>query len=146
MQEQIHNFEGIYLTYFSRMKSFARAYVLNEEEAENIVQDVFTELWEKRELLTMSLNIPAYLFTSVKNKCLNYLRHETIKTETAGKLKEEQHQTLQISINSLQALNEDIFSTTEVQKIIEKALDSLSDRCRKIFIMSKIEGKKNKKR
>ncbi|MCD8044708.1 MAG: sigma-70 family RNA polymerase sigma factor [Tannerellaceae bacterium] len=87
MEEQIHNFEDIYLTYFSRMKSFARVYILNEEE---------------------------------------------------------QYQTLQISLNSLQALNEDIFSTTEVQKVIEKALDTLSDRCRKIFIMSKIEGKKQK--
>jgi DNA-directed RNA polymerase specialized sigma24 family protein len=42
------HFEEIYLANFSKMKHFAREYVLSEEEAENIVQDVFTELWEKR--------------------------------------------------------------------------------------------------
>lgn len=49
MQEkQYVDFEQIYLTYFSKMKRFAREYVLSDEDAENIVQDVFLDLWEKK--------------------------------------------------------------------------------------------------
>lgn len=74
-------FEDIYLSYFSKMKHFAQEYVVLEEDAENIVQDVFTELWEKREMLNMPINLIAYLFTTIKNKCLNHLRHKTIVTK-----------------------------------------------------------------
>lgn len=58
-----YSFEEIYVSYFSRMKYFALEYVLSEEDAENIVQDVFTELWERKELLTYNINgdyIPLY--------------------------------------------------------------------------------------
>lgn len=126
------------------MKYFAKVYVLSEEEAENIVQDVFTDLWERKLLLSVPVNLAAYLFTSVKNKCLNYLRHQTVKREIADQVQEEHRLTMQASLNSLEAFDHDFFSEQETQKIINSALDSLSDRCRQIFIMSKIEGKKQK--
>ena len=45
-QREETRFEDIYLSYFSKMKYFAKEYVISEEDAENIVQDVFVELWE----------------------------------------------------------------------------------------------------
>ena len=145
MKEIKHiDFESVYLTYFSKMKYFAKVYVLSEEEAENIVQDVFTDLWEKKEILSVPVNLVAYLFTSVKNKCLNYLRRQTIKKETTDQLQEEHRLAMQASLNSLEAFNQDSFSEQDTQDVINQALDSLSDRCRQIFVMSKIEGKKQK--
>ena len=49
------HFEEIYVSWFSRMKYFALEYVVSEEDAENIVQDVFTELWERKEILAYEL-------------------------------------------------------------------------------------------
>ena len=134
-------FEEVYLTYFSKMKYFAKEYVVSEADAENIVQDVFTE---KKEILTMPVNLVAYLFTTIKNKCLNHLRHKTVVQETTCLIQEEYAITLQMNLNSLEAFNEDLFSEEDVEKIISRALDSLSDKCREIFIMSKLEGKKQK--
>ena len=74
MQTSLVTFEDVYVTYFSRMKYFAMEYVLSEEDAENIVQDVFTELWERRDLLVFNINLVAFLFTSIKNKCIDFLR------------------------------------------------------------------------
>ena len=74
MQTSLVTFEDVYVTYFSRMKYFAMEYVLSEEDAENIVQDVFTELWERRDLLVFNINQVAFLFTSIKNKCIDFLR------------------------------------------------------------------------
>ncbi len=49
-----------------------------------------------------------------------------------------------MNLNSLEAFDEDLFSEEDVEKIISRAFDSLSDKCREIFIMSKLEGKKQK--
>ncbi|MDD4116039.1 MAG: sigma factor, partial [Massilibacteroides sp.] len=53
MKDQKNNktFEEIYLQYYSRMKRFAREYVITEEDAENVLQDVFLEFWEKKDVL-----------------------------------------------------------------------------------------------
>lgn len=137
-------FEDIYLSYFSKMKYFALEYVIREEDAENIVQDVFTELWEKKEILSMQINLIAYLFTTVKNKCLNHLRHKTIVQETANLMQEEYLITLRMNLDSLEAFDHNLFSDQDIEKIIAQALNSLSPKCREIFVMSKIEGKKQK--
>lgn len=143
-QKENIKFEDIYLSYFSKMKYFAQEYVIQEEDAENIVQDVFTELWEKKEMLTMPINLVAYLFTTVKNRCLNHLRHKTIVQETATLIQEEYLITLRMNLNSLEAFDQKLFSDQDIKKIITRALDTLSPKCREIFVMSKIEGKKQK--
>ena len=82
-QREDVRFEDIYLSYFSKMKHFAKEYVILDEDAENIVQDVFVELWENKEMLNMHMNLIAYLFTTIKNKCLNHLRHQLVVQDTA---------------------------------------------------------------
>ena len=109
LEKQHIDFEQIYLSYFSKMKRFAREYVLSDEDAENIVQDVFLDFWEKKELLPLPINILAYLFTSIKNRCIDFLRHKIVQKEVENKI-----------------------------------IDSLPERCREIFLKSKIEGKKQK--
>ncbi len=137
-------FEEIYLAYFSKMKYFAKEYVVSDADAENIVQDVFTELWEKKEILTMPVNLVAYLFTTIKNKSLNHLRHKTVVLKATNLIQEEYAITLQMNLDSLEAFNENLFTEEDVEKTISRALDSLSDKCREIFIMNKLEGKKQK--
>lgn len=126
------------------MKYFAKVYVLSEEDAENIVQDVFVDLWEKKELLAAPVNLAAYLFTAVKNRCLNYLRHQSVKKIAEQQMQEEHRLAMQAGFHSLEAFDPDIFSENDAQEIINRALGSLSERCRQIFIMSKIEGKRQK--
>ena len=143
-QREETRFEDIYLSYFSKMKYFAKEYVISEEDAENIVQDVFVELWENKEILNMHMNLIAYLFTTIKNKCLNHLRHKLVVQETASKLQEEYTISLRMNLDSLEAFDNNLFSDQDIEKIISRALDTLSEKCRTIFIMSKIEGKKQK--
>ena len=143
-QREETRFEDIYLSYFSKMKYFAKEYVISEEDAENIVQDVFVELWENKKMLNMHMNLIAYLFTTIKNKCLNHLRHKLVVQETASKLQEEYTISLRMNLDSLEAFDNNLFSDQDIEKIISRALDTLSEKCRTIFIMSKIEGKKQK--
>ena len=142
-QEKKIRFEDVYLSYFSKMKYFAKEYVISEEDAENIVQDVFVELWENKEMLNMHMNLIAYLFTTIKNKCLNHLRHKLVVQETANKLQEEYTISLRMNLDSLETFDNNLFSDQDIEKLISRALDALPEKCRAIFIMSKIEGKKH---
>ena len=92
-----NNFDRIYVTYYSRMLRFAREYVLFEEDAENVVQDVFLLLWEKREVLDIQISLVSYLFSLVKNRSLDYLRHKVVA--------EEYKQELTFKLLALEQLN-----------------------------------------
>ena len=95
------HFEEIYVSWFSRMKYFALEYVVSEEDAENIVQDVFTELWERKEILAYDVNPVALLFTSIKNRCIDLLRHRIVVKEAVNLIQEEYQATLRMKLASL---------------------------------------------
>jgi len=122
------------------MFGFAKNYVLADEDAENIVQDVFLVLWEKKDELEITYTLTTYLFTLVKNKCLSFLRHKLIEEEYNLQMKEE----LSFKLYALESLDYSYQSETELQEAIKRALDALPERCREVFIKSRIEGLKYK--
>ena len=126
------------------MKRFAQEYVIAEEDAENILQDVFLDFWKKRETLLNYSNLVAFLFTAIKNRCINLLRREMLEQEISDRIQEEYIRTLRINLESLEAVDMEFFQGEDIQKRIEKAINSLPPRCREIFVMNKIEGKKQK--
>lgn len=134
------NFEKIYKLYYPKMFAFARSYIQANEDAENIVQDVFLALWEKKDELELSCTFTTYLFTLVKNRCLNFLRHKLIEEDYNAQMKEE----LGFKLYALEAFEYSFQSEKELQVIIQRALDKLPERCREIFIKSRIEGLKYK--
>lgn len=139
-----NRFEEIYVSWFSRMKCFALEYVVSEEDAENIVQDVFTELWDRKEVLAYDVNLIAILFTSIKNRCIDLLRHRVVVKEATNLIQEEYQITLRMKLASLELFDQSMLSEQDIEKIITEAIDSLPEKCREIFIKSKIEGKKQK--
>lgn len=128
------NFDQIYVAYFSRMRRFAKEYVVFDEDAENIVQDVFLLLWEKKEVLDIKVSLTAYLFALVKNKCIDHLRHHIVS--------EEYKKELKAKLYALEQLNYNASSGEDIEEILRNALEKLPERCRGIFVKSRIEGKK----
>ncbi len=126
------------------MKRFAQEYVIREEDAENIVQDVFLDVWKQKLVLSSHANLFSYLFTAVKNRCIDFLRHKTIVLKAANKMQEEYLLALQLKFHSLEAFDEKIFHESDIETIIQNAINNLPERCREIFIMNKIDGKKQK--
>ncbi len=68
------SFRSIFEEYYSPLVSFANSYLLDRAEAEDVVQTVLINLWEKARYLEIESSIDAYLFTCVKNSCLNQLK------------------------------------------------------------------------
>lgn len=138
------NFDSIYINNFSRLFLFAKEYVLFDEEAENIVQDIFLMLWEKREALRVDVSLTAYLFTLVKNKCIDFLRHQMVEQMYSENVKNEYNEELNVKLFALESFDHNFSSEEDIETLLRNAIDKLPERCRLIFIKSRIEGKKYK--
>ena len=72
----VKTFKKVFQYYWNPLVSFSYRYVKDLQIAENIVQDIFLNIWNKKENIDPSKNFKTYLFTSVKNLSLNYIRDE----------------------------------------------------------------------
>ena len=127
-------FEEVYLFFFARMKRFAQQYVLREEDAENIVQDIFFELWEKQLEFSSFVNLNGFLFMILKNRCIDFLRKKTLEQQAAKEIQSEYIRTLKLKFESLEALDNKFLNEPDIDTIIQKALENLPEKCREIFV------------
>lgn len=133
-------FEILFKLYYDKLKIFANSYLQNDNDAEEVVQNTFVKLWERRHKITDDINMNAYLYKMVRNGCLDFLKHEKVKLSYHNNYKQ-----LQASIN-YEALKDETASDLireELKNQILAAIDYLPESCKNIFIKSKIEGKKN---
>ncbi|RHU26236.1 MULTISPECIES: RNA polymerase sigma-70 factor [Parabacteroides] len=135
-------FSKIYLIYFPKLVRFAREYVISIEDAENIVQDIFMYLWEHRDMLDSLTNPNAFLFTLTKNRCIDFYRHKTFidsKNESLDNLPERE---LKLKMEALMQFDENIFTEKEIEDLLAKAIEHLPEKCRQVFILSRMNGLK----
>lgn len=129
--------------YQRRIYNFALLYVRDKYVAEEIVNDVFVILWERRATLKDVEDIRGYLLVITRNLCLNYLRKENIEMIQIDSLTEEQV----YQKSNLYVLEDDIlFSVVEkdYKKQIGEILERLPDKTRNIFLLSRRDCLKNK--
>lgn len=98
----------------------------------------------KKEILAYDVNLVALLFTSIKNRCIDLLRHRIVVKEAVNLIQEEYQATLRMKLASLELFDQSLLSEQDIERIITEVVDSLPEKCREIFIKSKIEGKKQK--
>ena len=140
-QRQEAAFEVIFNLYYPRLVYFAKEYV-PYQDAKNLVQDAFVTFWEKNPKVLNESQLQSYLYTSVKNNCLMNLRHKKVRKGYIDEAKIRLQD--QIYLTALEKLDTSSMAFQEIESIIEKTLAGLPPRCREIFILSRLEGKKNK--
>ncbi len=128
-------FDIVFRRYYQGLVIYAFRFIMEESSAEEIVQDFFVNLWEKRSNLVFTDSIKSYFFTSVKNRCFNYLKRRKIEMEVIEKLKSVSEQSL--------LFDQDVYVASELQEKIIQAVNALPERCREVFIMSRFKGMKN---
>ena len=137
----IKTFEEVFINYCPFLEKFAEGYVMNKDEASDIVQSVFLSFWERKEKLKDDTNLNNYLITLTKNQCLNYLKHLKAK-QTYLDYQTFNASELLLNYYALERLNEDRLIFNELSSSIEKAIDALPGQCREIFMMSRFENMK----
>ena len=128
-------FDFVVHYYYSGLCAFAEKYVGHVKVVEDIVQDLFVALWIKSEQINITSSVRSYLFSSVKNRCFDYLKHQKVKSQSIIKLKS--------SGNINHDTPENWLAESELQKILDSSLEKLPPRCREIFRLSRFEGLKN---
>jgi RNA polymerase sigma-70 factor (ECF subfamily) len=126
-------FRQFYTDHVFRLFQFAFTFVQSREQAEEIVNDVFLKLWQKREKLDRIDNISVYLYVAVKNTAANYLRQ--IKGKDTVDLEKQAVHHFYLSPDP-----EQLLVTDELRKRIEASIDGLPARCKLIFKLVKEDG------
>ena len=121
-----------------RLCVYAESIVRDRDVAEDLVQNVFCLLWEKRERMDICESLKSYLYRSVYNAALNVLKHEKVKLAFVEFL---QKQNVKSENNIEFFFDED--KQNQLVKEIKRAIDTLPGQCREIFILSRFAGKKN---
>jgi RNA polymerase sigma-70 factor (ECF subfamily) len=111
--------------------------------AEDIVAEGLIKLWERMKQEPVD-PIPPFLFTILKNSALDYLKHQSKKRVAITTLGQTLSRELEIRISSLEATDPNEIFSAEIQQIIHNTLNSLPQRTREIFMMSRFENKPHK--
>ena len=137
------SFSELYLMYYPKLVRFAKEFVVLEEDAENITQDVFTDLWERGDAIDHIENVNAYLFRLVRNRCLDYLKHKVFEQKYAENVQASFEIELNLKLQSLDRFDvSDISEGNEMERLVRDAINSLPKRCRDIFLLSRMKGLK----
>ncbi len=130
------NFEILFKTYFVPLSAYARKFIHDIDTVKEIVHDVFIRLWEKRDTIDTNKSIKSYLYTSVHNRCLNYIRDNK-------KFDKENIDMANISANTNKEETDKLVEA-ELESKIKNAIDSLPERCKEIFVLNRFDELKYK--
>lgn len=131
-------FEQLFRDWYVRLCVYAESIVRDRDLAEDLVQGIFCMLWEKRDRVDVRESVKSYLYRSVYNSALNTIKHEKVKIaflEFIRKHEKEEDNDIERFFDS-----ED---QNIVLKELNRAIETLPDQCREIFLLSRFAGKKS---
>ncbi len=136
-------FRDIFNLLYPRMMGYCKLFVKDHFQAEDLVQDCFVQLWNKRESLDPKRNIDSLLFVMLRNHCLNFLRDNRLDNTTIEL--NSQH------ISEVQYLYHLDFIGEEEKPLeehlitsLKEAIDNLPDRQKEVFLKTKVGGQSQK--
>ena len=139
------DFEKLYIDYQPRLLAYVRRFVNDDSVAQDLVQDSFMALWDKQ-IPFNTEDTRRLLFVATRNRCLNYLKHKNIvdrytqNCRTQVKVGEERLYNYDFSF----FVNEHPYLYQELEREIQRIVDSLPKRCREVFVLSRFQGLKNR--
>lgn len=129
-------FESLYNIYWEMLFVIAYNRLESVEVAREIVQDVFTDLWIKKERLRIDTSIKSYLLTAVKYTVIDHIRKSTHR---------EKYINYMLRYNNKQhEATEEIIYLNDLQAALNREISSLPEKCREIFELSRFKNQTNK--
>jgi len=124
-------FEKVFRLYYQPLCNYAGPLLKDFDEAEEVVQNVFYTIWNKRETMEVHTSVKAYLYRAVHNDCLNKLKHRKVKQHYA--------EAYQYSASVAEGHGANSLLTKELGQKIEQAIESLPEQCGQVFKLSRFE-------
>jgi len=141
------DFEQLYIDYQPRLIAYVQRFVNDSSTAQDLVQDSFMALWNKQ-IPFNTEETRRLLFVATRNRCLNYLKHKSIvdrytrsfQMRTQVRVGEERLYNCDFSFVE----DEHPYLYQELECQIERIVNSLPERCREVFVLSRFHGLKNR--
>ncbi|WP_430814843.1 RNA polymerase sigma-70 factor [Carboxylicivirga sp. RSCT41] len=125
-------YQELFLKYYTQLVVFARKVVIDDDLARELVQDVIVNFYEKRGEIKIHSSLKAHLYQSVRNRCLNQIKHSQIRRD--------HHANIYLTEKNSEAYMDDKLEETELEQKIFSIIQTLPAQCKKIFEMSRFEG------
>jgi RNA polymerase sigma-70 factor (family 1) len=125
-------FDCLYIRYRAKLIAAAYNRVQSRDVAEELVQEVFADLWHKRTSLVITRTFSAYLFTAVKYEVLDHIRSLKVKNSYLEQLARFEDRVTDITREQLDA--------EELDYHLNKSINALPDKCREVFKLSRFEN------
>ncbi len=130
----VNAFEEIFKRYWHRLYVVAKAKLQSHDEAEEVIQSIFSTLWERREILFIT-NLSHYLHTAVKNRILNIIR---------SRITEEKYWNYYKTFFPVNHhTTEEAIDFSDLNDAVEEAVNLLPEKSRQVFKLSRMEGRSN---
>lgn len=128
-------FDYIFNYYYSGLCAFCMQFLDDKDTVEDLVQDFFVHLWVKGMDLQIDISIKSYLFTSMKNRCLDRIKHK--------KVSEKYRKSILFGSSDSELSVDQYFAESELRHAILTAMEKLPPRSREIFEISRLKGLSN---
>lgn len=129
-------YEQIYHRYKFVLHNHAWNKTRNREESQDIIQEIFTMLWAKRETLDVNTNLSGYLYTSLRNHILNQIVHKEVQNKYIT--------SIQSFIDQESVVADHLVRENQLKALIEKEIDALPPRMKEVFLLSRRENLSHK--
>ena len=124
-------YKRVFEEYYNPLCNFAYKYVENSDTAEDVVQEVFVQMWQKRKEIKLTGNVKSYLFQSTRNKAIEYIRRNKLQAAYVEEERLKAETTYEIDNDSENYI---------IKEQLFKSIRQLPPKCQKIFVLSKMNG------
>lgn len=128
---ELREFEQLFREHHAQCLSFATHYTGDPFEGEEVVQLVFTQLWEKRAVLSITGSVKSYLFTAIRNTAISQWRKQQVRTGKETDFGQMQSPSAEMALQA-----------RELERKLHMALEKLPERCREVFVLSRQQNLK----
>lgn len=133
------SFRLLFDSYYRVLHAYALKFV-DSDYANDIVQDLFSTIWFKRSDLNINTSLHNYLFTGIRNNCLQTLEKQKVRSRYQ---KDKESQLVADELNHFHSEASQSLLEIELQNKIEEAISNLPEQCQKVFRLSRIDRVKN---
>jgi RNA polymerase sigma-70 factor (family 1) len=125
-------FEQMFNAYYQRLCNYANTILDSIEDSEEMVQNTFLNIWEKKESFEIHTSVKSYLYQAVFNQCMNYIKHNKVRQA-------HKEYYLYVTEAIVGSPSEDIIAS-ELELRIEAAIAGLPPQCQTVFRMSRTDN------
>lgn len=133
-------FGKLFEQYKPQFVMVARSYVRDAMVAEDLVMDSFISFWENRNKTEIVQNIPSYILISIKHRCLNWLRDQSIHLKVQENIHSTALRVISSRIATIETNDPKGLYAEEISTIIKRELANMPSKTRKIFLANRFEN------